>query len=210
MPLPDSCDVRFDKWSWKARLDCEVHFNLSFKELLYPMPDLSVGIQRVRTGTALGELCALAALLSKAFTWSAAESTMFVLTDCPPLLATATRSLRRGNRYPCLSRIDLSIDPAMSPRQVEALYRDIRSQALAGRYRNLTQKHAILAAFTARNAGALSDQMQQWNREYSRWKYKSVTNFGRDSKAARDRLLKPTNLRLEAVLGGIDGKTKTR
>jgi hypothetical protein len=42
--------------------------------------------------------------------------------------------------------------------------------------------------------------MRKWNAEYPRWRYELVTNFGRDSKKARDRLLAPSNLSPKALM----------
>ena len=126
---------------------------------------------------------------------------MLVLTDELPPVEPAKWQLY-WSTIPCLSRITLTIDPALSPRQVESLYRRVRGQVLDGRYRNLTRKHALLAAFTTTLSGLkLSDQMSKWNARYRQWKYKAVTNFGRDAKTARDRLLTPSNISIQSLFG---------
>jgi hypothetical protein len=212
VPIPDSstCQWNADLGKYTARVHEEIQFgSLEFKNLRYPKPDCHVGGVRVRPGGTLWSLYGLAAALAHDFGWSEAEAVMFILTGDAPPSEPAKCSFFRS-RIPCLSRIILTVDPALSPRQVQSLYRTIRAEALRGRYRNLTQKHALLAAFTASARGKLSEQMREWNAQYPRWKYKAVTIFGRDSKAARDRLLMPVNFKLESVFGVDNAQKKTR
>ena len=178
----------------------------------YLDPKLTVRRFPIDRSGVLHRLERLAYKLSEDFRWSKAEAVAFILAGRVPFVHIATYRLSLSDP-PCMSRITLTLDPALSPRQVEGIYRNIRSRALSGRYRNISNKHAVLAAFAAEHEGetTLSAVMASWNKRYPRWRYKAVTNFGRDAKAARERLLYPTPFSLQAVLlGGDSGKTKKR
>jgi hypothetical protein len=208
--LPGTSKLRFDNLGMvRVRIDGEIQCtSLSCKTLYYPRPDRSVASVPVRAGGTLHLLHGLAIALANRFHWNEAEAVMFVLTDEVPPVVPAKYQPHWSN-IPCLSRITLTVDPALSPRQVEALYRSVRGQMLDGRYRNLSRKHALLAGFTATLGELkLSEQMRKWNAQHPRWKYKLVTNFGRDAKMARNRLLAPSNLSFPSLLK--HAKTKTR
>jgi hypothetical protein len=200
--LPPASKPQFDQGMITIPIDGAVQcMGLATKYLRYPMPDHSVSCVPVRAGGTLHILHQLATTLSQTFHWTEAEAVMLVLTDEVPPVEPAKWQVH-WSTIPCLSRITLTIDPALSPRQVESLYRRVRGQVLDGRYRNLTRKHALLAAFkTTFSELKLSDLMRKWNAEYPRWRYKLVTNFGRDTKTACDRLLTPSNLNVRASFG---------
>ena len=179
----------------------------AIKYLSYPAPDHSVSRVPVRVGGTLHILHQLASSLSQTFHWTEAEAAMLVLTDEVPPVEPAKWQVH-WSATPCLSRITLTLDPALSPRQVESVYRRVRGEVLDGRYRNITTKHALLAAFTATLSSLkLREQMRKWNAKYRRWKYTVVTNFGRDATAARDRLLTPSNLNVKTSFGQARKKT---
>jgi hypothetical protein len=139
----------------------EIQCNLTPKYLRYPLPGLSVAIVPMRADGTLHRLHQLATSLAHDFHWSEAEAVMLVLTDEVPPVEPA-KCQAHWSQFPCLSRITIEVDPALSPRQVEALYRTTRGQLLDGRYRNLTQKHAQLAGFTSTFRDLkLADQMRR-------------------------------------------------
>jgi hypothetical protein len=202
VPLPPaSMPAIDDKGRFRFSVNGEIHCTtLTKKHLRYPAPDLSVASVPIRADGTLHRLHRLATSLVHHFHWSEAEAVMLVLTDEVPSVEPA-KCQARWSQVPCLSRITIEVDPALSPRQVEALYRTVRGQLLEGRYRNLTQKHALLAGFTSTLRDLkLADQMRKWNAQYHRWTYELVTNFGRDAKKARDRLLAPSNLNPKALI----------
>jgi len=181
------------------------------KLLAYPRPDLKVALKPVRSHGTLGDLVQLARRLTDDFHWSDAEAVMFVLSDQPPPFSPVKIEPSVSSISPCLSRITLVIDAALAPSQVKDTYTRARNALLQRRYRNLTRKHALLAGFSATfRTETLRDQMRKWNAQYPNWKYKLVTNFGRDVKQARERLLEPANLKSPISLGVKDGQTKTR
>jgi hypothetical protein len=86
----------------------------------------------------------------------------------------------------CLSRVNLSIDPTLSPREVANAYSEMRKAIFPGRYRAMSEKHIRLAIFSATSPPdeRLKSAMTRWNKLFPKWRYCEETNFGRDSKVA--------------------------
>lgn len=145
-------------------------------------------------GGALESLRRLSARLSEAFRWGEAQATVFVLTDVAPIVEPITAETKGSYPISAASRVILSIDPALSPREVADYYRLIRRSAFGGmRHRPQTEKHIQLALFSAlRPKGETwAEQMAAWNAEHPEWRYAEVTNFHRDCTTAQRRLLRP-------------------
>ncbi len=148
----------------------------------------------VREGGTLDALRQVSQQLSRQFCWEEASATHFVLTGTiPPMVPIWSRGSFPSN-YSSLARIVLTIDPALSPREVVSYYRARRSQLAGSRHRDLSEKHLQLAAFTStRPEGeSLRDRMNAWNDTHEQWRYEQETNFGRDCSQAVRRLLHPT------------------
>lgn len=144
----------------------------------------------VRTGGILDRLRVLSETLAERYGWLSSESTTFILADVPPV-STPLSARYEKKDISALSRIVLTIDPALSPREVSERYRDVRRQYFAGRHRSMSEKHHTLVLFM--NSRPVEETyaggMTAWNRKYPNWKYTSETNFGRDVQVARRRLL---------------------
>ena len=71
--------------------------------------------------------------------------------------------------------------------------RELRGELLAGRFRNISEKHSLLAAFVAERPAGESwhERMTAWNKRHPKWKYSWPSNFARDSARAQQRLLQP-------------------
>lgn len=143
-------------------------------------------------GGVLDRLCQLSEGLA-GYGWDEASATNFVLTGEIPVVRSIEIRGSRASGYLTLARISLTVDPALSPREVADHYRRMRGRILKGRHRELSAKHMCLAAFAAgRPAGEKwREGMAVWNKEYPSWKYKTETNFGRDCTQAVRRLLHP-------------------
>ena len=91
------------------------------------------------------------------------------------------------------SRVELTIDPGLSPKQVAVVYQEARRELVGPRHREQSEKHIVLAQFAAeqKEGEKLAQSMRLWNETYPEWRYKVVTNFGRDIQHARLRLLQP-------------------
>ena len=87
----------------------------------------------------------------------------------------------------------MTVDPALSPREVADYYRERREEIVGKRHRDLSEKHMQLAlsAATRPEGQTLGQSMEIWNQEHPDWSYKAVTNFGKDCKNALRRLLHP-------------------
>lgn len=142
---------------------------------------------------ALGRLRQLSEALALRYGWDEALATNFVLTGEIPLAPLIETRTSVPHPLTALARISLTIDPALSPREVADHYRRIRGEIVGARHRKQGEKHMRLATFTAaRPAGeSLRKSMAAWNKEYPRWKQKTESNFGRDCKRAIKRLLHP-------------------
>jgi len=144
-------------------------------------------------GGVLDRLRQLSQSLARFYGWDEAAATNFVLTGEVPFMPSIETRASVPFSYTTTARISLTIDPALSPREVANHYRRMRGRILEGRHRELTAKHLRLATFAAaRPAGeTLRERMAAWNKEYPNWKYKRETNFGRDCTQAVRRLLHP-------------------
>jgi hypothetical protein len=144
-------------------------------------------------GGVLDRLRQLSEGLARFYRWDEAAATNFVLTGETPLMPSIETRSRVPSTYGTLARISLTIDPALSPREVADHYRRWRARIVTGRHRELSDKHMCLANFAAgRPVGeTLRERMAVWNKEYPNWKYKTETNFGRDCTQAVRRLLHP-------------------
>ena len=160
-------------------------------ELAFPVGD-KVRLLFVVMGGILDRLRILSETLAERYGWHPADTTAFVLTNTPPPVPSI--SVRHAEReIAALSRVMLTIDPAVSPRQVAEFYRGLRKYYVGNRHRSLSEKHTTLVLFmNSRPADeTYADSMAAWNREYRKrkWQYHHATNFGRDVQVARRRLL---------------------
>jgi len=142
---------------------------------------------------ALERLRQLSEALALRYGWDQALATNFVLTGEIPLAPLIETRSSVPHPLTALARISLTIDPALSPREVADHYRRIRGEIVGARHRDQSEKHMRLATFTAaRPAGeTLRKRMAAWNKEYPEWRYKEKRNFDRDCKKAIQRLLHP-------------------
>ncbi|MCX6632904.1 MAG: hypothetical protein NTW28_35345 [Candidatus Solibacter sp.] len=139
----------------------------------------------------LGWLRWLSQWLSERFRWRMSDAATFVLSDVPPPITESDHQVDSQRAVPALTRVVMTIDPTMSPREVATLYRKIRFQYFGRRHRSMTPKHVELGKFwAAQNEGAAwKELMAQWNERQPRWAYKREQNFARDCEQARERLL---------------------
>jgi hypothetical protein len=145
----------------------------------------------------LGSLRALAARLAGLYRWQPAQATLFVLTDMIPFVSPLWAEMDWHLPFEAMSRITLTVDPALSPREVADAYRKIRARFLGPRYRALSEKHVALALFAARKPAGVTwrEAMLSWNKANKADKkrvYSQETNFARDCTQALRRLLHPT------------------
>jgi hypothetical protein len=149
----------------------------------------------------LRQLHELTEELGHRYDWIKGAATQFVLADQDPEAST----LRAGGRIPyswiSASRITMVIDPMVSPEDVADFYQRVRksnSYFAGAQVRPLKAKALHLAAFSAdiRPGERSVDQVKRWNElhpdhTYDHTSPTAISNFVRDMKLARDRLLNP-------------------
>jgi hypothetical protein len=139
----------------------------------------------------LGWLRWLSNWLCQQYRWEPVHATMFILTDAVPPIPESHYKVDSRRAVPALTRVVMTIDPTMSPREVTNLYRQIRFRYFGRRHRSMTPKHVELAKFwsTQDQTATWKDLMTEWNKQHRRWAYKREQNFARDCAQARERLL---------------------
>jgi hypothetical protein len=151
---------------------------------------------------ALDRLRGLAEALAKAYGWTPAQATIFVLCGVTPFIATVriTRSSAKVRHHADLvwaRRITLDIDPAATPQQVLDAFQHARRQQGVAQLHPLSLKHLRLAAF----AGAehahkpWAERLRLWNTRFPEWHYPEQSNFRRDALRAEARILYPGRYR---------------
>lgn len=140
----------------------------------------------------LEQLNLLSERLAEEFGWTKAEATLFILTASVPEIAPVTSTLIE-RQLSALSRIVLTVDPSLSPREVAEYYRKMRQEVMGARHRDLSEKHLQLAIFAATQPEerTWSEKMAVWNKSHpTEWRYEEVGNFSHDCLQARRRLLR--------------------
>ena len=122
--------------------------------------------------------------------WEQPQAATWILTGIPPAAALIVgHQFITSSGYEATTRIVLAIDPAASGPDVERFYRSVRGRR---ERRSIKAKNAALAAFICvHRSGTWRERMGVWNARYPRWPYKAPSNFGRDARSARRRLLAP-------------------
>jgi hypothetical protein len=166
--------------------------------LEYAMPD-SRWVRRMpigRDGT-LRKTYELAVDLTRRFSWQQAQATVFLLTDLTPLVETENIEIRYPVTLPyvgqsplmCLLRVVITVDPSITPRELAQKYAQIRAKLLKRKWRLQTEKHVQLALFAVNDRHLNSEAMREWNKDFPNWRYTRLSQFTRDAKTARNRLL---------------------
>jgi hypothetical protein len=123
--------------------------------------------------------------------WSEPAAVSFVLCGHIPTHARARAFVRPG-AYRALDRIELSLAAELSPKEVAALYRDVRPRQRAGHSRRLGKKQLALALFADEARGedrSWKALRRRWNRRHPDWRFKPggdphARHFARAAKRA--------------------------
>jgi len=188
-PLPEGYHLKFDQgtpqlnqpFTLRTLAGCSLHSDI----LEYTSPGQAwVRGAAVRYGGVLFRLHQLCEMLSSRYRWQPDQAATFVLTGAIPLISAMDVKFLSANR------VQLTIDPALSPREVANTYKQLRFQMIGRRYRPLSEKHIQLALFSASHRERKAKQQwSTWNKKYPRWKYSALSNFMRDCEVAKRRLL---------------------
>ena len=138
------------------------------------------------------ELCSVAGVISKAYPWTFAQAAHFVLTGKTPRISMMSFRVERG-AHPTATRVVLEVEPLTRPEDVEQLFRQARLEYSGGRtLRRQSSKHMRLAVFgTDRGAASWNSLLERWNKKHPEEGYKQVSDFKRDARRARKRLMFP-------------------
>ena len=170
-----------------------VYLHASKRYLMYAAPGDDYE-RRIETpyNSLLDALRQLSESMAIWYQWSEAQATIFLLTGITPLIAPLKAVADYREDAPALSRIHLTIDPTMSPREVAEEYRRFRQWFVGPRHRDLSDKHTQLALFFVKHPKATeawADLMALWNQEHPEWAYEDASTFGRDCAQAQRRLM---------------------
>jgi hypothetical protein len=174
--------------------------------LEYGTPD-SRWVRRVPVahGGVLARLHHLATTLAQRYYWQPGQATAFVLTGLPPILRTIDAEWQESSfqtpvgSVTALSRIILTIDPTLSPKEVRNAFQFIRQRILGAKWRDLKDKQLQLAQFALHcgDEEPWPQRMASWNTEVQsqkaepRWCYDNLGHFKRDCQHAIEKLLAP-------------------
>lgn len=155
----------------------------------------------------------LARQLSRIFGWHQGQATAFVLTDTTPSITADMVAVGMPSSFALgddgfddfyednvvqprwsLVRLNFSIDPMLTPREVQHIYSKYRAKLLPRKQRTQSEKHLYLAAIKDPSRRALTD----WNSRFPKWKYLKHSQFGTAVRTARRRLLTPSGWSVEA------------
>ena len=147
----------------------------------------------VKHGGTLGRLRVVSKSLARRFTWEEAQASIFVLTGISPLLSSLRGGIRMAFSQPISNRINMEIDPTLTPEEVAEQYKKLRVELIGARYRSMSEKHLRLAEFYGGHkpeGTTWTSLMDKWNRSQDRgWGYNRFETFARDCKQAWQRLM---------------------
>jgi len=177
---------------------------LRFELLDYGTPD-TAWVRRVPVahGGILARLHHLSITLAQRYRWQPAQATAFVLTGLPPVLpaidATWDSSFfqTQAGDVTALSRLVLTIDPTLSPKEVHNHFQAIRQRILGAKWRDLNEDQLKLARFVLHRPQEETwrQRMAAWNTEFQRWSYgDDLGHFRRDCLHAIQKLMTPAPL----------------
>jgi hypothetical protein len=203
LPAGAISDPDADKLHLSPSLERVRPSRVASRVLAYALPE-DDWIRRVAVTAdgALDRLRVLAEALAKAYGWTPAQASIFVLCGVTPFIATirVTRSSAKVRHHADLvwaRRITLDIDPAATPEQVLDAFQHARRQQGVAQLRPLTLKHLRLAAFaSAEHADKpWAERLRLWNTRFPEWHYAEQSNFRRDAIRAEARILYPGRYR---------------
>jgi hypothetical protein len=124
--------------------------------------------------------------------WARGEATLWVLSGAPPSTEMVRTVFHPSPRTSAFGeRIQMTIDPATTPREVMNVYHEARSRVVGKRVRSQGPKHLTLATFEDRRPDdeTWEQAMRRWNDAHASWRYSRVSNFARDARSAKQRFL---------------------
>jgi hypothetical protein len=182
-------------------------------ELVWPF-QMDDGMWQIKTAevhprSALGLLAILATEISPRWAWWPVETVIFVLTGLPPFVSPIRATFHRQTGmhraigwHDFGSRVNVDIDPTVTPEQLATWWREVRrSHFPDGKtYRPQSLKHLRLAEFMGTRTADTTwmTDRADWNETVNRgswpaeWRYQADQhrNFHRDARAAVARVIR--------------------
>ena len=141
--------------------------------------------------------------LSQHYDWAVVDATLFILTGMPPSLKPIEVNQTGGWRNDHTHfRLNISVEPWVSPRTVMNIYRDVQRAAIGRQSRPFSEKNLMLVDFVSMRLNneeetpAWRDLMAEWNRDHRgqpEWQYDDVRIFSRDYKRTGRKLIFPSH-----------------
>ena len=114
--------------------------------------------------------------------WNEAEAVLFILTGDIPAVPLG-RVAYATAVVPAASHITMEISPRLSPREVAALYGEMRDRILLGRDKPFADRHLALAVFVERTRSSRQSWVElrrQWNEGcqelHPEWRYEPAAD----------------------------------
>ncbi len=192
---PDSCEAASISLNLADPAMLTGSCEVTTRNLSYGLPGVRwVQHISVHAGGVLDELWGISEALVRGYGWKPDQAVVFVLCGITPYMPGLQLDAIYAGGCAAASRIRLTIDPLVPPREVTATYSRLRQRILQGRYRPLSEKHMRLALFAAQHklpGVTWAEVMSLWNAEHEADTYAQETIFARDAVAARRRVLAP-------------------
>ena len=142
----------------------------------------------------LEELRGLAASLTAWIPCREEDAVDFILTDEPPALSKA--GMEAGvSKLPALTRLKLTVDPRIPPKDLASFYELGRSEIVRGRDKEMSEKSLALALLVAELVGTefkWRELRDEWNAAHPSWAYPGhdvpARQFARDARQAYGRV----------------------
>ncbi|MER6791032.1 hypothetical protein [Amycolatopsis mediterranei] len=173
----------------------------------HPDPDdgpLAFGLffEPAAPGGVLFKLRELARSIGRIHGWTESQAATFVLTGLSPLISMIRVThldppIHNNEFCPWGERIRLDVHPAAAAEDVAAAYvaarADLEIAETYGhsRVKGPSTRNLLLAAFVAGRTGTWQQKMDSWNEEYPEYATSRLSNFKRDAKDTRLRVLNP-------------------
>jgi hypothetical protein len=173
--------------------------------LTYATPESSwERVVPVGHGGVLASLHYLSTKLARQYHWQPPQATVFVLTGLIPVLPAigvawdSVHFQTQAGSVTALSRIVLTIDPTLSPKEVHSCFQSIRQRFLGAKWRDLNESQLKLARFALHcgDEETWPQRMDSWNRnaKIRKERYDNLSHFKRDCQHVMKKLLEPVQL----------------
>lgn len=147
----------------------------------------------------------VARYLADRFSWEANDAVRFLALDHEPFVQPVKATLRGSHdgarlpddyalgggvwRFPWLQRVELSVDPNLTPAVLAEYWRKLRKRVVVGSHRPPKPRSLRLVTFVADRANeATGVMMKAWNAKHPDERYEQGSHFTRDTQNALNRL----------------------